>query len=75
MTCIHCLFRVPNRSPKLSQVKKQNTSPRHEAKKATAEDDEVDLSDSEYEEYSEYVTDSQVRFLPCSLCTMYVLTK
>ena len=43
-------------------MKKQNTSPRDEAKKATAEDDEVDLSDSEYEEYSEYVTDSQVRF-------------
>ena len=42
-------------------MKKQNTSPRDEAKKATAEDDEVDLSDSEYEEYSEYVTDSQVR--------------
>ena len=63
-----CLFRVLdskvslNRLPKLSQVKKQNTSPRDEAKKATAEDDEVDLSDSEYEEYSEYVTDSQVRF-------------
>ena len=63
-----CFFRVLdskvslNRLPKLSQVKKQNTSPRDEAKKATAEDDEVDLSDSEYEEYSEYVTDSQVRF-------------
>ena len=43
-----------------SQAKEQNKSPRDEVKKASAEDDEVDLSDSEYEEYSEYVTDSQV---------------
>ena len=51
-------------------MKKQNTSPRDEAKKATAEDDEVDLSDSEYEEYSEYVTDSQVRFA-AFVCTFW----
>ena len=43
-----------------SQAKEQNKSPGDEVKKASAEDDEVDLSDSEYEEYSEYVTDSQV---------------
>ena len=30
---------------------------------AAADDDEVELSESEYEEYSEYVTDSQVREL------------
>ena len=46
-----------------SQAKEQNKSPGDEVKKASAEDDEVDLSDSEYEEYSEYVTDSQVSSL------------
>ena len=51
----------PYHLSELSQVKKQNESPKDEVKKAAAEDDEVDLSDSEYEEYSEYVTDSQVR--------------
>ena len=46
-------------------MKKQIEGPKDEAKKATAEEDEVDLSDSEYEEYSEYVTDSQVSIWLC----------